>query len=133
MGNSSRDEHGVALLEFALVVPTLLLLILGIVDYGDRYKTAAMYNNAAFSAARSMTIENSAAKAKAAAIGAGMPSSLTPAVSYTGGFTSCAQAGDGSFANVTVTITNSDKATVTQFFGATYTVVGRAVARCSGT
>jgi Flp pilus assembly protein TadG len=133
MRRHSRDERGLAVLEFAFVAPILLLLILGIVDFGDRYKSAAMYNNAAFAAARSMTIENSATKAKTAAVGAGMPSTLTPVITYTAGYTSCAQASDGSFGNVTVTITNSSKATATKFFGATYSVTGKAVARCSGT
>lgn len=133
MENSSGDERGIAALEFALVAPILITLILGIVDFGDRYKTSAVYNNAAAAAARSMTIENSAAKAKTAAVGGGMPSTLTPSVTYTPGYSSCAQAGDGSFGNVTVTITNSNQSTVTKFFGAKYTVVGKAVARCSGT
>jgi Flp pilus assembly protein TadG len=133
MARDDRDERGLAVLEFALVAPTLLLLILGIVDFGERYKSAAMYNNAAFAAARSMTIENSATKAKTAAVGAGMPSTLTPVITYTAGYTSCAQASDGSFGNVTVTITNPSKAAATKFFGTTYTVTGKAVARCSGT
>jgi Flp pilus assembly protein TadG len=133
MARDDRDERGLAVLEFALVAPTLLLLILGIVDFGERYKSAAMYNNAAFAAARSMTIENSATKAKTAAVGAGMPSTLTPVITYTAGYTSCAQASDGSFGNVTVTITNPSKVTATKFFGTTYTVTGKAVARCSGT
>jgi Flp pilus assembly protein TadG len=133
MRRHSRDERGLAVLEFALVAPILLLLILGIVDFGDRYKSAAMYNNAAFAAARSMTIENNATKAKTAAVGAGMPSTLTPVITFTAGYTSCAQASDGSFGNVTVTITNFSKATATKFFGATYSVTGKAVARCSGT
>ena len=129
----SRDVRGVAALEFALVAPILLLLILGIVDFGERYKSAAVYNDAAFAAARSMTIENDVTKAKAAAVAAGMPSTLTPVISYTAGFSSCSQAGDGTFGNVTVKITNPSKATATKFFGATYSVSGKAVARCSGT
>lgn len=133
MGPHRRDSRGVATVEFALIVPFLLLLICGIIDFGERYKTAAQYNNAAFAAARSMTIENNVAKAKTAAINAGMPSSLTPVVTFTSGYTSCAQAGDGTFGNVTVTITNPSKSTATKFFGSTYTVTGKAAARCSGT
>ncbi len=133
MTRHSRDSRGVAAVEFALIVPLLLLLVFGIIDFGERYKTVAQYNNAAFVAARSMTIENNVAKAKTAAVNAGMPSSLTPVVTFTSGYSSCAQAGDGTFGNVTVTITNSSKATATKFFGTTYTVTGKAVARCSGT
>ena len=114
------------------MVPTLLLLVLGIVDFGERYKTAAMYNNAAAAAARSMTIENDITKAKASAVGAGMPSTLSLSVSYTSGYTSCSQASDGTFGNVTVTITQTNRPTATQFFGTTYDVSGKAVARCSG-
>ncbi len=120
------------MVEFALIVPLLLLLICGVIDFGERYKTAAQYNNAAFAAARSMTIENNASKAKTAAVNAGIPSSLNLVVTYTSGYSSCAQAGDGTFGNVTVTITNSSKATATKFFGTTYSVTGKAVARCSG-
>lgn len=133
MGIHRRDSRGVAAVEFALIVPFLLLLICGVIDFGERYKTAAQYNNAAFAAARSMTIENSAAKAKTAAVNAGMPNTLTPVITYTSGYSSCSQAGDGTFGNVTVTITNSAKATATKFFGTTYSVTGKAVARCSGT
>jgi Flp pilus assembly protein TadG len=133
MGPRSKDERGVAAVEFALIVPFLLLLVCGVIDFGERYRTAAVYNNAAFAAARSMTIENSVTKAKTAAVNAGMPSTLTLSVSYTSGYSSCAQAGDGSFGNVTVTITNPAKATATKFFGTTYSVTGKAVARCSGT
>ncbi|MDR7086070.1 Flp pilus assembly protein TadG [Aeromicrobium panaciterrae] len=121
------------MVEFALIVPFLLLLICGVIDFGERYKTSAQYNNAAFVAARSMTIENNTTKAKAAAVSAGMPSSLTPVITFTSGYTSCAQASDGTFGNVTVTITNASKASATKFFGTTYSVTGKAVARCSGT
>lgn len=127
-----RDDRGVAVIEFAIVVPTLLLLVLGIVDFGERYKTAEMYQNAASSAARSLTIENNVTKAKAAAVAAGMPSTLSLAISYTAGYTSCQQASDGTFGDVTVTITESQRPTATKFFGGTYSVSGKAVARCSG-
>ena len=132
MKSPDRDDRGVAVIEFAIVVPTLLLLVLGIVDFGERYKTAAMYNNAAAAAARSMTIENDVAKAKTAAVGAGMPSTLSLSVSYTTGYTSCSQGTDGTFGNVTVTITETNRPTATKFFGNTYNVSGKAVARCSG-
>ena len=133
MDPRSRGERGVVSVEFALIVPFLLLLVCGVIDFGERYKTAAVYNNAAFAAARSMTIENNATKAKTAAVNAGIPSTLSVVVTYTSGYSSCAQAGDGSFGNVTVTITNPAKTTATKMFGTTYSVTGKAVARCSGT
>ncbi|MCW2801491.1 MAG: hypothetical protein JWQ70_2963, partial [Aeromicrobium sp.] len=104
----------------------------GIVDFGDRYKSAAMYNHYASVAARSMTIDNSAATAKTVAVGAGMPSSLTPTITFTAGYASCAPLADGTYGNVFVTIRNPAKATLTRFFGATYSVTGTAVARCNG-
>jgi len=132
MRKPSRDERGVVVIEFALVVPTLLLLILGAVEFGDRYKTAALYNNAASAAARSMTIENNVTKAKTAAVNAGMPSTLTPVITFTTGYTSCAQAGDGTFGNVTVTINDPARPSATKILGNTFAVSGTAVARCSG-
>ena len=80
-----------------------------------------------------MTIENNATKAKTAAVNAGMPSTLSLVITYTTGYSSCSQAGDGSFGNVTVKITNPAKTSATKLFGTTYSVTGKAVARCSGT
>ena len=135
----SNDEHGVATVEFALIVPTLLLLICGVIDFGDRYKAAALYNNAALVAARSVALSDSQAsattKANAAATNAGIPAGVTPTYAFKTDagttVTNCAMATDGTYPNVTVTITKSNVATATKIFGSTFSVTGKAVVRCA--
>jgi Flp pilus assembly protein TadG len=139
MTRHARDDRGVATVEFALIVPTLLLLICGVIDFGSRYKTAALYNNAALVAARSVAINDNAATAttaaNAAATNAGIPSGVTPTYAYKtdAGLTvvGCAIAADGTYPNVTVTITKSNVATATKLFGTTFSVTGKAVVRCA--
>ena len=47
-----RREHGQALVEFALVLPILLLLLCGIIDFGWLYYNQITLNNAAREGAR---------------------------------------------------------------------------------
>lgn len=48
----SRDQRGQSLVEFALVVPILLLLVLGIMEFGRAYSTSLALQNAAREGAR---------------------------------------------------------------------------------
>jgi len=114
--------------EFALIAPFLFLLILAVVYFGQLFQARAQYNSAALAAARSMTIENSAATAKNAAVAAGMPSSLTPAITFSGGASSC-MSSNGTFPDVTVSIVNPAEFSI---FGVDFEVSGKAVARCMG-
>ncbi len=45
--NSTRNERGAAAVEFALVVPFLLLLVFGIVDFGRAYQAKVELDHAA--------------------------------------------------------------------------------------
>ena len=47
-----RDQRGAAAVEFALVTPLLLMLVLGILDFGWMIMKANLVNNAARDAAR---------------------------------------------------------------------------------
>ena len=117
-------EDGVAAVEFAIVVPLLLLLIMAIIEFGFRYEKDTTANNAAAIAARDMSINHDVAKAKAAAISAGVPSSSTVTIDKTA--TTCVNG-----AEVTVTIT-ATMTSVTKAFGTTFNISGKAVARCNG-
>lgn len=57
-----RDERGVTIVEFALVVPVLLLVILGLSDLCYRCYTQAILDGAVQKAGRDATIEGSAAQ-----------------------------------------------------------------------
>lgn len=123
-----RDDRGVAAVEFALILPVLLLLIMGIVDFGVRFQQSAMVNNAAMAAARDMSINHDKASteaaAKAAVEAAVRPDSVIkvlPSVSL------CPTGGAG---NTTARITLTAK-TLTGAFGPDFTTVGKAVAKCT--
>src|SRR4051794_19598668 len=77
-------ERGSAAVEFALVVPFLLLILLGIVEYGRVYFMQNSITNAARVGARAMVVDsvngiaNPAADAKAKAAAAAV--AVSPAV-----------------------------------------------------
>jgi Flp pilus assembly protein TadG len=116
----ARDERGAAAVEFALVFPLLVLMLCTIIDFGMRYQYVHQLNDAAAVAARDMSIRNDATLAKAAGVGAGAPTdsgtswSITPCVTN---------------GNTTVTISTT-RATTTKFFGSSFDVTAKAVARC---
>ena len=114
----SRDR-GAVMVEFALIVPLLCLLILAIVEFGFRYERGTVINNAAFIAARDYSINHDQAKAKTAALNAGMPESADfPAIA-------ACTAGENATVTITATINSA-----TNFFGTTFAVTGKSVARC---
>ena len=53
-----RSERGAAAVEFALVVPVLLLLLLGIIEFGRAYNTQISLTHAARETARHMVIHD---------------------------------------------------------------------------
>ncbi|MBM4608636.1 pilus assembly protein [Rhodococcus hoagii] len=62
-----RSESGAAAVEFALVVPILLLLVLGIIEFGRAYNIQNSLSAAAREGVRVMAISKSPTAAKAAA------------------------------------------------------------------
>lgn len=117
---SQTRDRGAVMVEFAILVPLLLLLILAIVEFGYRYERGTVYNNAAFIAARDYSINHDQAKAKTAANNAGWPSAYP--------FPTIAACAVG--ANVTVTLTKSNEPSATGAFGSAFAVTGTGVARC---
>lgn len=47
-----RDEHGVTMVEFAVVAPVLLMLMMGIIEFGVVYHLQSLATNASNQAAR---------------------------------------------------------------------------------
>lgn len=54
--NRWRSERGAAAVEFALVLPVLLALVLGCIEFGRAYNTQISLTHAAREAARSMVV-----------------------------------------------------------------------------
>jgi Flp pilus assembly protein TadG len=75
----TRGERGASAVEFALVVPVLLLLVFGIAEFGRAYNTQAILSGAAREGVRSMALHNSPANAKIATKAAAPSLTLTDA------------------------------------------------------
>ncbi|BDZ65037.1 TadE/TadG family type IV pilus assembly protein [Agromyces mangrovi Wang et al. 2018] len=73
-----RRERGAGAVEFALVFPVLILLVLGIVELSHLYNVQISLSGAAREAARVMAIEDDASVARSAAVSAAP--SLNPAL-----------------------------------------------------
>lgn len=117
----TRDEDGAALVEFALIVPLLVAIAAGIVDFGFRYQQHIAYTNAAMQSARVMSIKNDSAVATTEARSISGNSAATVTVSSGG-----CNTGNTS---VTVTVVGT-RSTLTGMFGATFTVRGTGKVRC---
>ncbi|GAB4056324.1 TadE/TadG family type IV pilus assembly protein [Catellatospora paridis] len=96
----TRRDRGAAAVEMALVLPILLLLVFGIIDFGRMLSTQIKITEAAREGARAATILNTstAARARVATVLGATPVS----VSVSGGSAPCANAAPGTDATVRV-------------------------------
>lgn len=63
-----RDEHGTAAIEFGLILPLLMVVLVGIIDFGNIYFTRLTMTNAAREGARvGVTLDESDAQSAAIA------------------------------------------------------------------
>lgn len=60
---SSDDDRGAIIVEFALIVPILLMLLVGIINFGVAYNTQIRVQGAAREGARALALGNSAVEA----------------------------------------------------------------------
>lgn len=124
---SRRRERGAAAVEFALVLPVLLLLVLGLVEFSRVYNIQISLSNAAREGARTMAIHDDAGQARTAAIAAAP--SITPAVAAGQIAVTPASCAAGGTVDVTI---RYDVDLMTGFFGATLPLTGIGVMRCGG-
>ena len=80
---SGRDEHGAAAVEFALVLPLLIMIVFGIIAFGNIYSQIEVFESAAREGGRVASVEGTSADVVAATQNAATPYTLsnTPAVS----------------------------------------------------
>ncbi|SKB08547.1 TadE family protein [Aeromicrobium choanae] len=114
-------ERGVAAVEFALVVPILMTIIIGIVEFGMAFNYRTQLNNATQIAARNYTIDRNWAAARANVTGLAPTANLTKSID-------CTPATVGSAVTVTSTVV---RPTYTGLFGASFTYRGKGVAQCN--
>lgn len=127
-----RKEEGAAAVEFALILPVLLLMIIGIIEFSLGFNAQLSLNQAAREGARNMAIHNNAtAAATAASNAAGRleATSVSTTFSVTGGGTTCS-AGKQVTATTSYTLT-----TVTGFldaFTGSIVMTGKGTMQCGG-
>ncbi|SEP17785.1 TadE/TadG family type IV pilus assembly protein [Trujillonella endophytica] len=125
-----RDERGASAVEFALLLPILLLLVLGIVEFGRGFQVSGTLSAAAREGVRVMALQNDPAAARAAVRSAA--GTLDPAltdVQITITPATC-PVGTGT-ATVRLTIAY-DLPLMTGLFGTTVGLTGTGVMRCGG-
>jgi Flp pilus assembly protein TadG len=127
----SQSERGAAAVEFALVLPLLLLLVLGIADLGRAYSVQTTLSSAAREGVRVMALQNNATAARSAAKSAATNLALSDAqISVTP--TSCAVSSSTPTATATVTISYPFAFVAGGYLHSGITIKGQGVMRCNG-
>ncbi len=125
------DERGATAVEFAFIVPLLLVLVLGIVEFGHAFQVQGTLSAAAREGVRLMALQNDPAAARAAVRNAA--SSLHPGITDAQIAISpaaCPQLNGGT-TSVRLTI-SYPMPYLTGFFGSTVDLTGTGVMRCNG-
>src|ERR671939_680593 len=66
MARGLRSERGASAVEFALIVPLLIMLVLGIAEFGHAFQVQGTLSAAAREGVRAMALQNDRAAARAA-------------------------------------------------------------------
>ena len=67
--NVSGSDRGAVMVEFALILPILLMLVVGIIEFGRAYNTQIALQGAAREGARALALDDSASSAVSSAAG----------------------------------------------------------------
>ncbi|NKX56724.1 pilus assembly protein [Arthrobacter sp. E918] len=122
-----ESERGAVAVEFALILPILVALLLGIMEFGRAYHTQITLTSAAREGARTMAVLNEAPAARQAARAAAV--GLAPGVADGQIAISPPACTPGGTVSVVITY---DLASMTGFFGPGWQLTGRAAMRCGG-
>ncbi len=123
-----RSERGAAALEFALILPLLAALLLGICESAYALYTEGVISGAAREASRNYALHQDPAAARAAAVNAAQSVGLLGSeVSIPVG--ACLHGVIGEPVTVTITHTYTG---ITGFFGASWNMTGKGTMRCNG-
>ncbi|MDF2052500.1 TadE family protein [Arthrobacter sp. Cr_A7] len=117
-------ERGAAAVEFALIAPILMAIVVCIVEFSSFYNLQISVTQAAREAARTMAVTNDTAEAASAGVAGAPGLAIAPGnITFSG---ACSPD-----ATVTATVTLTRPA-LTGFFGPTVTVNGQGAMRCGG-
>ena len=120
MSRFRRDDRGAAMVEFAIVLPVLMLILLGIIEFGRAYNAQVSIQAAAREGARELALRHNSTDVVSATRD-GAPTVTIDSI----GQTPCPASGDG---QAKVTITESFSFMVLPFGPLDLTATG--VMRC---
>ncbi|WP_229992813.1 MULTISPECIES: TadE family protein [unclassified Arthrobacter] len=115
-------ERGAVAVEFALIAPVLLLIVVGILEFSNFYNLQISVTQAAREAAREMAVSNDVGLAAAAGVAGAPGVAIAP-----GNFAFSGACTPGATVTATVTFT---RPALTGFFSPTVTVTGEGAMRC---
>lgn len=123
--NDRSDDRGAALVEFAMVLPILILLVFGVIEFGRGYNTRSTITHAARESVRVAALDSGDPVATAVAAAnqlnaADISVTVTPAGTCTPGDP------------VTVTIDYPHDYTIPLYGSGTWNISQSAVMRCGG-
>ena len=131
MWQRMSDQRGASAVEFALVVPLLILLVIGIAEFGRAFQVQSTLSAAAREGVRSMALQNNQAQARALA--RSVASSLNPGLTDAQIAISPGSCPASYTPGATVTVTISYRMPfITNFFGSGVNLTGKGVMRCNG-
>src|SRR5688500_6039647 len=130
MGKRLNDERGASAVEFALIVPVLIVLVLGIIEFGHAFQVQGTLSAAAREGVRAMALRND--RAGAMDVVQNAAASLNPDITDAQITIDrdCPTVGGGDVA-VRLAI-DSPMPFLTGFFGAGVNLTGTGVMRCNG-
>src|SRR5688572_5650734 len=136
MTRNLREQRGATAVEFAFIMPLLILLVLGIAEFGRAFQVQGTLSAAAREGVRLMALQNDPVAARAAVRTAA--ASLDPAVTDAqitirlvgSAAVTCPTTGAGGTA-VRLTV-DYPMPSLTGFFGAGFDLTGTGVMRCNG-
>jgi Flp pilus assembly protein TadG len=130
MRKQLRDERGASAVEFAFIVPLLVVLVLGIAEFGHAFQVQGSLSAAAREGVRVMALQNDPVAARTAVRDAA--TTLEPAVTDAQiAITpaACPQPGGTTVVRLTITY---PMPFLTDFFGSGVDLTGTGVMRCNG-
>ena len=131
MRQHKHDERGASAVEFAFIVPLLIVLVVGIAEFGRAFQVQSTLSAAAREGVRTMALQNDPAAARATV--ENVASSLNPVITDSQIAISPAACPVTYPTTTNVTVTISYRLPFfTGFFGSGVNLTGRGVMRCNG-
>ena len=124
-------ERGAVAVEFALVVPLLLVFLFSIISVSRAFQVQATLSGAAREAARAMAIQNDVGAARSAAVFAASTSEIPLSASAVS-ISPSTCTGASPTTNITVTITYQFQPAGSFAGGVAFPITSKAVLRCGG-